>query len=173
MFSKRPLYYKHQYIPSAKISGNLRQEKVKDISLLQFFNKSRSLDEQFAQYHRMLAFKSPVIPVRNWPDVVMAVDPLGKIIAMSVKNGVPLYKGKRENYLGRSILEVFDRRSGPGLKMFCQWVWENREMASVTVGIKKGEKLFEKKFWFFPLQDLIIVCAKHFSVIDTSHPIPG
>lgn len=173
MFSKRHVYYKKQHIPQIRLLGHLRQRKGKGENQLPLVNKNRLHDQEFAEYHRTLVFKTSVIPNANWTDVIIALQPFGQIIAMSVKDGIPLYRGNRENYVGRNITEVFDGRVGQSFKAFCMKVWRKRSMMSITIVLEKREKLFYKQFCFFPFRDMIIICAKHLSVIDRFKPFPN
>ncbi|MEX5219708.1 MAG: hypothetical protein NW701_17900 [Nitrospira sp.] len=171
----RPIHRKREHRPSIRIPYLDRHSQ--DDTWRQFFTQKKLDHLQFAEYYRKLAFKHPVIPTTYWPDVILALMPLGKIVAMSAKQGIILYKGKRENYMNRNVEEVFDEL-GPRVRAFGEEVWRHRRMKAQEILINKGGNCILKRLLFCPLQDLTIICAEHLLVCDHSqslfgHPVVG
>ncbi len=165
-FFKRPLHRIQECAPSVRIALNSRKQKSKKESLEQFFNKNRSKDEQFAEYHERL-LKCPVIPPSNWPDVILAWVRRGKIVRMSAKQGVPLYRGTREYYLNRHVEEVFPVGLGQRMKTWGEEACRSNRMKVKRILIEKGGKWIMKELCFYSLQGIILVCAKHLPCTDS------
>jgi len=136
------------------------------------FTKNKPSWQHGAENMFKIMEKRNDISSNDWFDMYFGFHPHhdNKIAVMSVKPGVPLYKGKIENYINKRIDDVFEGPLGAAIKGFGIMSFKKNMPITRSFEIPKGRKIFWKELTFCPIRirvgNFVIVCAKHLPVKD-------